>query len=94
MLENGSCYATIEAVHRAGKDFQVASIRLIGVDDRGIVAARAEHDGGVGETQPVFVVYGQVVHNVADELVAPARHHETDGEAGRMSLGGYKAESS
>lgn len=94
MLEYGGCYPPVEAVHRSGKDLQAAPVRLGGVDDRGIVAARAEHDSRVGEAQPVLVVSGQVVDNIADETVAPAGHHETNGEADRMSFRRHETESS
>lgn len=94
MLEYGGCYPPVEAVHRSGKDLQAAPVRLGGVDDRGIVAARAEHDRRVGEAQPVLVVSGQVVDNIADEAIAPAGHHETDGEADRMSFRRHETESS
>ena len=56
------------------------------------MASGTEHDSGIREQQPATVEAPEVGHEVTDEPIVAAGHHEADGEAGRVGGGGNKVE--
>jgi len=58
------------------------------------MAACAEHDGRVWQSEPVVIINFEIANQLSHKCIPFARHHESDREAGRMRRGCDEAKSS